>query len=115
MKAYMYPRYQKEAAKPGWIVKLLYFLGLLQVVGCAILGATVGGPIISLLLSALGVRSQTAVSGSSGLLGLIVGIIVGVLSGLVYFALSQVIDDLHALRVQSAAYVAVTVDDEKED
>ena len=110
MKMYIYPKYLEEAAKTGWIVKFLRFLGVVQVVGCILLGVTVGGPFLALGLSQAGIMSQDAASASAMLLGLAAGIIVGLFSGLVYFALAQVIDDLHAIRLQTGAYVAFETD-----
>lgn len=113
MKMYIYPKYMEEAAKTGWIVKMLYFLGVAQVVGCIILGVIIGGPVLANQLTQAGIMSRDAASASATLLGLATGIIAGLLSGLVYFALGQVIDDLHAIRLQTGAYAAFETDEIK--
>lgn len=110
MTTYIQPRNQSEADRPGWIAKFLRFLGVVQVVGCILLGVTVGGPFLALGLSQAGIMTQDAASASATLIGLAVGIIVGLFSSLVYFGLAQVIDDLHAIRIQTSAYTAFESD-----
>ena len=77
MKLYIFPKYMEEAAKPGWIVRWLQAVGIIQVLGCIILGATVGGPLIANALTQAGVMSQEAASASALLIGLAAGILVG--------------------------------------
>lgn len=72
MKFYLFPKYMEEAAKSGWIVKMLKALGVIQVVAGIGLGITLGGPL-----------------------------------------LAQALDDLHALRIQTEAYVAFETDEIK--
>ena len=107
----IYPKYIEDAARSGWIVKCLTCIGVLQIAGCAILGVLFGGPFLALWLSQIGIMSQEAASASATFIGLGVGIIVGIWSSLAVFALAQVIDDLHALRLHTAAYVAFESDD----
>ena len=103
------PKYQQQAQKSGWIVKFFFILGLLQVIICIVLGVTVAPPFISELMFQMGFYTPD-LRASSILIGLAVGIIVGLFSGLVFFALSQVIDDLHAIRVQTSGYVSTESD-----
>ena len=110
MKMYIYPKYMEEAAKTGWIVKLLRFLGVVQIGGCILLGVVVGGAAMSNGLVQLGIMSREAASASATLIGLAVGIIVGLFSSLVYFGLAQALDDLHAIRLQTGAYAAFETD-----
>lgn len=113
MKFYLFPKYMEEAAKSGWIVKMLKTLGVLQVLGYILLGATVGGPVIANALTQAGIMSRNAASASATLIGLAVGILAGLVSSLVFFAAAQALDDLHALRVQTEAYVAFETDEIK--
>ena len=68
---YHNPKYMEQAAKSGWIVKFLRLVGVLQVSGSIILGATVGGPFIALWLSQMGIMSQEAAGASAILLALL--------------------------------------------
>ena len=112
MKMYIYTKNEDAASKPGWIVKVLYLLGLMQVLVCAILGAIFARPFIAVWLTRFDL-SESAANSASLLIGVGAGVAVGVLSGLVYFALSQALEDLHALRVLVSSYVAIDV--ERED
>ena len=110
MNLYIYPRNHEEAVKSGWIVKFLYFLGVMQVVLGVILGVALGGPFIATWLVTMDIMTESAASIAAVFLGVAVGLLAGLFSGLVFFALSQVIDDLHAIRVHTAGYVAVDAD-----
>ena len=111
MKFYLFPKYMEEAAKSGWIVRTLKALGVLQLLGNILLGATVGGPVLANVLA--GVMSRQAANASATLIGLAVGIFAGLISSLAFFAAAQALDDLHALRVQTEAYVAFETDEIK--
>lgn len=113
MKMYIYPKYMEEAAKTGWIVRMLKALGVIQVLAYILIGATVGGPVIANALTQAGVMSREAASASATLIGLSVGILAGLVSSLAFFAAAQALDDLHALRVQTEAYVAFETDEIK--
>lgn len=113
MKFYLFPKYMEEAAKSGWIVRTLKALGVLQLLGNILLGATVGGPVIANALTQAGIMSRNAASASATLIGLAVGILAGLISSLVFFPAAQALDDLHALRVQTEAYVAFETDEIK--
>lgn len=106
MKFYLFPKYMEEAAKPGWIVRMLKALGVIQVLAYILIGATIGGPVIANALTQAGVMSREAANASATLIGIAVGIFAGLISSLVFFAAAQALDDLHALRVQTEAYVA---------
>ena len=113
MKFYLFPKYMEEAAKSGWIVRTLKALGVLQVIGYILLGATVGGPVLANVLAQAGIMSRQAANASATLIGLAVGILAGLVSSLIFFAAAQALDDLHALRVQTEAYVAFETDEIK--
>lgn len=113
MKFYLFPKYMEEAAKSGWIVKMFKALGVIQVAAGIGVGVTLGGPLLAQALVQARIMSQEAAAASAMLLGLGIGIIVGLVSGLVFFAAAQALDDLHALRVQTEAYVAFETDEIK--
>ena len=107
---YIYPKYMEEAAKSNWIVKFIRFLGVIQVIWCVALGALFcGAPLAALLIEA-DIMVQEAAAASAMLIGGIVGFVVGLFVGLAFFALAQVVDDLHAIRVQTSAFVAFESD-----
>lgn len=113
MKFYLFPKYMEEAAKSGWIVRTLKALGVLQLLGNILLGITVGGPVLANVLAQAGIMSRQAANASATLIGLAVGILAGLISSLVFFAAAQALDDLHALRVQTEAYVAFETEEIK--
>ena len=113
MKFYLFPKYMEEASKSGWIVKMLKALGVIQVIAGIGVGVTLGGPMLAQALVQARIMSQDAAAASAMLLGLAIGILAGLVSGLVFFAAAQALDDLHALRVQTEAYVAFETDEIK--
>lgn len=113
MKFYLFPKYMEEASKSGWIVRMLKALGVIQVVAGIGVGVTLGGPMLAQALVQARIMSQDAAAASAMLLGLAIGILAGLVSGLVFFAAAQALDDLHALRVQTEAYVAFETDEIK--
>lgn len=113
MKFYLFPKYMEEAAKSGWIVKMFKALGVIQVFAGIGVGVTLGGSLLAQALVQARIMSQEAAAASAMLLGLGIGILVGLVSGLAFFAAAQALDDLHALRVQTEAYVAFETDEIK--
>lgn len=113
MKFYLFPKYMEEASKSGWIVRMLKALGVIQVVAGIGVGVTLGGPMLAQALVQAHIMTQDAAAASAMLLGLAIGILAGLVSGLVFFAAAQALDDLHALRVQTEAYVAFETDEIK--
>lgn len=111
MNMLIYPKHMEETLKSGWIVKFLRGVGVLQVIGCIVLGVLVGGPYVAVMLTQTGVMSSEAAGIPALLIGAAVGIIAGLWTSLAFFALAQVIDDLHAMRIQTGAYVAIESDD----
>lgn len=113
MKLYIYPKHMEEAAKPGWIVRTLRALGVIQVIAVIGVGVTLGGPLLAQVLVQAGVMAPDAASASALLLGLAFGIFAGLIISLAFFAAAQALDDLHALRVQTEAAVAFETDEIK--
>lgn len=112
MKFYLYPKYMEEASKSGWIVRMLKALGVINVVLCILFGWVFGGNMATAML--VQARMDRATADMVGpLLGFAGGIFAGLISSLVFFAAAQALDDLHALRVQTEAYVAFETDEIK--
>lgn len=109
----IFPKYAEETTKTTWVVKMLKALGVVQLFSWIILGWIVGGPYITNALVAGQIMSQDAAQISGHLIGLAIGIFSGLWASLAAFALAQVIDDIHATRVQTGAYVAFQSDSVK--
>lgn len=109
----IYPKYAEETTKSTWVVKMLKALGVIQILGCIAAGWLIGGPYIALVLAAGGIMDQDAAAIAGPLLGLAVGIFAGLWVSLTAFALAQVIDDIHATRLQTGAYIAFQSDSVK--
>ena len=102
----IFPIRQADADKSPWVVKMLYVLGYLFVIGAAISGAAYGGALLGPLLAA-----AFDIDASLGAtLGMILGVLLGVLGSLIaslpMWALAMIVDDLHAIRVQTSGYAA---------
>lgn len=111
MKLNIYPKYVEDASKGTGLSKFLRVVGVIHVVLFTLIGATICAPFIVQLVSQLGIMSSDAASGASLLLGLVVGVFAGVWSGIPYFIISDVLDDLNAIRLHSIAYIAFESDD----
>lgn len=101
----IFPIRLKDAEKSPWVVKWMYVMGYLIVIGAAILGAVYGGGLLGPMLD-----YQLHVDSSVGsILGILLGAAGGILGGLIIsfplWALSTLIDDVHALRVYASGYV----------
>lgn len=108
MKMYIYPKYLEKASKHHWTVRLLYAFGVIQIVGCTLLGWLFSGSIAQTLYS--GGVDAGAVAGLVNVLGLLVGLMAGIISSVGTWILALVVDDIHALRIHSGAYVAYETD-----
>lgn len=109
----LFPKYAEETAKKSWIIRTLEIYGVLTVIGAAISGFFVGGPFIASWLAGASIIDFNSASLGGRILGFIVGIFSGLWLGLPSFALAQVIDDIHATRLQTGAYVAFQSDSVK--
>ena len=109
----IFPKYAEETTKTTWVVKMLKALGVTQLVGWIAFGWVIGGPYISRALVVCQIMSQDAAQLSGPLIGLAIGIFSGLWASLAAFALAQVIDDIHATRLQTGAYVAFQSDSVK--
>ena len=109
----IFPKYAEETAKKSWIIRTLEIYGVLTVIGAALSGLFVGGPIIAAWLMKTVTTDYNTASLGGRVLGLIGGIFSGLWVSLPAFALAMVIDDIHATRLQTGAYVAFQSDSVK--
>ena len=107
MNLYIYPKYMEDANKSHWTVKLLRVFGVLQIIGCTAIGALYGAA----LIQTAGLGEDLGVAGAlTTILGLLIGLMVGIISSVGTWAVALVIDDIHAMRINSSAYVAFESD-----
>lgn len=97
--------YYDETKRRHWIVRWLRFLGYCLIIPSELAAITFGSPLVMALLGdAVDPRSPFA-----QLIVLIVcgvgGFLAGIILGLPWWGLSLLLDDLHAIRLQTAAYV----------
>lgn len=90
-----------------WVTRMLRYLGYMIVFGCILYGIYYGVNIINLSrILTLNVEHNL-----NTLIGAIVGGFLGFVGGLVvsvpYWGLAMLLDDIRAIRVQTAEYVAV--------
>jgi len=109
----IFPKYAEETAKKSWIIRTLEIYGVLTVIGAALSGFFVAGPVIAAWLMKTVSTDYNTASLGGRILGLIGGIFSGLWVSLPAFALAMVIDDIHATRLQTGAYVAFQSDSVK--
>ena len=109
----IFPKYAEETSKKSWIIRTLEIYGVLTVIGAALSGFFVAGPVISAWLMKTVSTDYNTASLGGRILGLIGGIFSGLWVSLPAFALAMVIDDIHATRLQTGAYVAFQSDSVK--
>ena len=110
----IFPKYAEETSKKSWIIRTLEIYGVLTVIGAILSGTFIGGPYIGIWFRSI-FRQYTVETART--VGMIIGFISGFFSGLWLslpaFALAMVIDDIHATRLQTGAYVAFQSDEVK--
>lgn len=104
MNMYIYPKYLEQASKPHWTVKLLRAFGVIQIAAATLLGLAFARPIAVQLN--LGYAWSNDAVPLLQLLGGLLGLAAGIVSSVGTWALALVIDDLHAMRMHSQAWVA---------
>lgn len=109
----IFPKYAEETAKKSWIIRTLEIYGVFTVIGAVLSGFFVAGPVIAAwLMKTVSTDFNTASLGGR-ILGIIGGFFSGLWLSLPAFALAMVIDDIHATRLQTGAYVAFQSDSVK--
>lgn len=109
----LFPKYAEEVSKKSWIIRTLEIYGVLTVIIAALSGFFVGGPFIAAWLMKVISTDYNSASLFGRIFGLIGGIFSGLWLSLPAFALAMVIDDIHATRLQTGAYVAFQSDSVK--
>ena len=107
----IYPKNAEKVLKPNWIIRTLNVTGALNVVLCVIAALIFGAPFVTAWLYTL----RWMWPEYAQILGIILsgalGYFIGMMIGLPYFALAMALDDIHATRIYSSAYLAFEVDD----
>ena len=109
----IFPKYAEETSKKSWIIRTLEIYGVLTVIGAALSGLFVAGPVIAAWLMKTVSTDYNTASLGGRILGIIGGFFSGLWLSLPAFALAMVIDDIHATRLQTGAYVAFQSDSVK--
>ena len=109
----IFPKYAEETSKKSWIIRTLEIYGVFTVIGAVLSGFFVAGPVIAAWLMKTVSMDFNSASLGGRILGLIGGIFSGLWVSLPAFALAMVIDDIHATRLQTGAYVAFQSDSVK--
>lgn len=102
----IFPLHSYEPKDRPWVVRLLRYIGYLVVILSTLSGFTVLQPIVAANLP-LYYFSNDGMYGISVLLGGILGLLGGFIVSVPYWGLAMLLDDIHAIRVQSSAYVTV--------
>ncbi len=108
MNMYIYPKHLEDASKPHWTVKLLRTFGVMQIIGFTAFGFIFASPIAQSILNARTLHSIP--DGLVLLLGALIGLMAGIIFSASTFAIAMVVDDLHAMRQHSEAWVAFETD-----
>lgn len=101
----VYPMHANDADRRHWVVRVLRILGYIDAIVGALSGAFYG--------YSMGAMFIMQITGLPAVSALIIGIVVGVLLGLALglmvglpvWALSMLIDDMHALRLYASSYI----------
>jgi hypothetical protein len=106
---FILPRNTALAEQPYWVVKWLRYIGFIICAGCLIAGFAYGAFMLAPTAQlSLGFPKGVAVPLATLLAGLL-GYMIGLGISLPFWAMSAIMDDLHALRVYASGYV--TIDD----
>jgi len=105
----IYPVNGIDANRRHWVVRMLRYFGYIW----AVIG-TIGGALYGYRMGALFVVAYLNTSFEIGAvvgvaLGALVGFVGGLVIGLPFWAMSMIVDDLHALRIYASGYM--TTDD----
>lgn len=109
----IFPKYAEETSKKSWIIRTLEIYGVLTVIGAVLSGFFFAGPVIAAWLMKTVSTDYNTASLGGRILGIIGGFFSGLWLSLPAFALAMVIDDIHATRLQTGAYVAFQSDSVK--
>lgn len=103
----IFPIHSYEPKDRPWVIRSLRYMGYLLVIISVIVGVFFLGPGLNVYVaSALNLDYNGA-----SMIALILGGLAGLLGGLAitlpYWSLAMLLDDIHAIRVQTAGYASV--------
>ena len=109
----IYPKFIEKTLKPNWIIKTLNATGAVNVVLCVVGALLFASPFVTAWLNTLSWMYPEYSQILGIILSGVLGYFVGMMIGLPYFAIAMALDDLHAVRVHTSAFVAFESDDVK--
>lgn len=96
------PIYRETANKKHWVVRWLRGIGVFICILGAVFGIIAGSQYARALLNRYSYDAEVALTYA---LGGIIGLLAGLAVSLPYWALSLLLDDIHALRIYASGYV----------
>lgn len=102
----IFPLHSYEPKDRPWVIRLLRYMGYLIVFLSAVLGFTMLPRVIAAYL-AINIYSAGDLYPLAEILGGILGLLGGFIISVPYWGLAMLLDDIHAIRVQSSAYVTM--------
>lgn len=98
--------YYTEAKRRHWIVRWLRYMGFLIVLAATLAAILYGGNLVTPLVQQMLRTDSNGVAVLVLVLSAILGLAAGLVISLPWWGLSMLLDDLHAIRLQTAAYVS---------
>lgn len=101
---HLVPIREDQANRRHWVVKALRFVGYIQVIVDMIIGFAVGSTFIASVLREQFYFSRDGASLFGSVIGIALGFCMGMWLTLTVWGLALVIDDIHAIRMNTAGY-----------
>ena len=90
-----------------WVTRMLRYLGYLIVIGCVLYGVSTGGNLIGLYLRQLFNLDHNGAVVLGAVIGGFLGFVGGMIVSVPYWVLAMLLDDIRAIRVQTAGYAVI--------
>lgn len=107
----IFPVHTYEPKDRPWVIRTLRYLGFIEVIGAMLTGILYGGNLVGpLIQQAFNLPAEV-----SFVITVILGALIGFCAGLIVtvptWGLAMLLDDIHAIRLQTSAYVTTHPDD----
>ena len=90
-----------------WVIRWLRYMGYLSVLISIIVGVIVLSPLLVQFVATVLNLDYNGASGIALLLGGVAGFFGGLIVSVPYWGLAMLLDDIHAIRVQTSGYASV--------
>ena len=101
----IYPMHADAADRRHWVVRVLRVFGYIDAVAGVLLGIFYGYSMGAMFIMQITGLPATSAVIIGIVVGVLLGLAVGLMIGLPVWALSMLIDDIHALRLYASAYI----------